>query len=192
LTNSNQEDDAMPNNNYSHPAIKRNVSRRSVLGLFGFGAAAAALIPTLSKTAQAQNQTQNQPLQSAPNQPSPIITKEIPRTKEKLPAVGLGTFMTFDALSNQPRDRLQQVMRRFWDAGGRVVDTSLLYGMSEVNVGEFARTLGLTNDLFITNKTWATGEYLGDRSQAQRQLEQSLKRLSRDRIDLRKPVFLNW
>lgn len=92
--------------------------------------------------------------------------------------------MTFDALSNQPRDHLQQVMRHFWDAGGRVVDTSLLYGMSEVNVGEFARTLGLTNDLFITNKTWATGEYLGDPSQAQHQLEQTLERLSRDRINV--------
>lgn len=75
-------------------------------------------------------------------------------------------------------------MRRFWDAGGRLVDVSPLYGMSEVNVSEFARTLGLTNNLFITNKTWATGEYLGDPSQAQRQLEQSLKRLSRDRIDV--------
>jgi diketogulonate reductase-like aldo/keto reductase len=75
-------------------------------------------------------------------------------------------------------------MRRFWDAGGRLVDTSLLYGMSEVNVGEFAETLGLTNDLFITNKTWATGEYLGDPSQAQRQLEQSMTRLLRDRIDV--------
>ncbi|MEG3881005.1 aldo/keto reductase, partial [Microcoleus sp. herbarium7] len=169
----------------TRPAIRQNVSRRSVLGLLGFGAATAALTPTFLKTARAQNQTQTQPSQPASTQPSQIITKEIPRTKEKLPAIGLGTFMTFDALSNQPRDRLQQVMRRFWDAGGRVVDTSLLYGMSEVNVGEFARTLGLTNDLFIAaNKTWATGEYLGDRSQAQRQLEQSLTRLSRDRIDV--------
>ncbi len=92
--------------------------------------------------------------------------------------------MTFDTLSNQPRDHLQQVMRRFWDAGGRVVDTSLLYGMSEVNVGEFARSLDLTNDLFITDKTWATGEYLGDRSQVQRQLKQSMTRLFRDRIDV--------
>ncbi|MBD2309735.1 aldo/keto reductase [Chroococcidiopsis sp. FACHB-1243] len=167
-----------------HPAIRRNVSRRSVLGLLGFGAATAALTHTFFKTAQAQNQTQTQPSQTAPNQPSQIITKEIPRTQEKLPVIGLGTFMTFDALSNQPRAHLQQVMRRFWDAGGRVVDTSLLYGMSEVNVGEFARTIGLTNDLFITNKTWATGEYLGDRSQAQRQLEQSMTRLSRDRIDV--------
>ncbi|KAM3096576.1 aldo/keto reductase [Phormidesmis sp. 146-12] len=163
----------------TRPAIRRNVSRRSILGLLGFGAATAALTPTFLKTARAQNQTQTQPSPPASTQPSQIITKEIPRTKEKLPAIGLGTFMTFDALSNQPRDQLQQVMRRFWDAGGRVVDTSLLYGMSEVNVGEFARTLGLTNDLFIANKTWATGEYLGDRSQAQRQFEQSLARLSR-------------
>ncbi|MBD2248443.1 aldo/keto reductase [Nostoc sp. FACHB-888] len=170
----------------TRPAIRQNVSRRSVLGLLGFGATTAALTPTFLKTARAQNQTQTQTQSSQPasTQPSQIITKEIPRTKEKLPAIGLGTFMTFDALSDQPRDHLQQVMRRFWDAGGRLVDTSLLYGMSEVNVGEFARTLGLTNDLFITNKTWATGEYLGDPSQAQRQFEQSLTRLSRDRIDV--------
>ncbi|HEY9766895.1 MAG TPA: aldo/keto reductase [Coleofasciculaceae cyanobacterium] len=184
MTNGNPEGDAIPNNDYSPPAMRQIVSRRSALGLLGLGAAAAALMPTLSKTAQAQNRTQNQPLQPASNQPSQIITKEIPRTQEKLPAIGLGTFMTFDVLSDRPRDHLQQVMRRFWDAGGRLVDTSLLYGMSEVNVGEFARTLGLTNDLFITNKTWATGEYLGDPSQAQRQLEQTLKRLSRERIDV--------
>ncbi|NMF63338.1 aldo/keto reductase [Brasilonema octagenarum UFV-E1] len=182
MTNGLPQGNTMHNNN-SRPAIKRIVSRRSALGLLGFGAA-AALTPTLSKMAQAQNQTQNQPSSPAQNQPSQIITKEIPRTKEKLPAIGLGTFMTFDALSNQPRASLGQVMRRFWDAGGRVVDTSPLYGMSEVNVSEFARTLGLTNDLFVTNKTWATGEYLGDPSQAQRQFEQSLKRLSRDRIDV--------
>jgi diketogulonate reductase-like aldo/keto reductase len=184
MTNGNPEGDAIHNNHYSRPAMRRMVSRRSALGLLGFGAAAAALMPTLSKTAQAQSQTQTQSSPPARNQPSQIITKEIPRTKEKLPAIGLGTFMTFDVLANQPRDRLQQVMRRFWDAGGRLVDTSLLYGMSEVNVGEFASTLGLTNDLFITNKAWATGEYLGDPSQAQRQFEQSLKRLSRDRIDV--------
>ncbi len=117
-------------------SIRRNVSRRSVLGLLGFGAATAALTPTFFKTAQAQNQTQTSP--PASTQPSQIITKEIPRTQEKLPAIGLGTFMTFDALSDQSRDHLQQVMRRFWDAGGRLVDTSLLYGMSEVNVGDFA------------------------------------------------------
>jgi diketogulonate reductase-like aldo/keto reductase len=51
-------------------------------------------------------------------------------------------------------------------------------------VGEFAKQLGMTKDLFIANKIWATGEFLGDRTQATRQLEQSLQRLSRDRIDV--------
>jgi diketogulonate reductase-like aldo/keto reductase len=75
-------------------------------------------------------------------------------------------------------------MRRFWEEGGRTIDVSPLYGMSEANVGEFAQQLGIGNDLFIANKIWATGQYLGDRSQAQSQFERSLQNLSRDRIDL--------
>lgn len=114
MTNGKPEGDTMHNNNYSRPAIKRIVSRRSALGLLEFGAACAALTPTFPKTAQAQNRNQNKPSPPAPNQPSQIVTRESPRTKEKVPAIGLGTFMTFDVLSNQPRDHLQQVMRRFW------------------------------------------------------------------------------
>ena len=56
MTNSNPKDDVIQNNNYPHPATRRVVSRRSALGLLGFGAAAAALLPTLFKTAQVQNQ----------------------------------------------------------------------------------------------------------------------------------------
>jgi diketogulonate reductase-like aldo/keto reductase len=63
-------------------------------------------------------------------------------------------------------------MNRFREAGGRMIDVSPLYGLSEVNVGEVTRRLDMTNDLFITNKVWATGEYLGDCSQATRQFEQ--------------------
>jgi diketogulonate reductase-like aldo/keto reductase len=163
---------------------ERSLSRRTALSLLGFGAAAAALKPDVFKATQTQNQTQNQPSPPASNQPSQIITKEIPRTKERVPAIGLGTFLTFDVLENQPRDNIQQVMRRFWEGGGRMIDVSPLYGMSEVNVGEFAKALGMTNNLFIANKVWATGEFLGDRSQATRQFEQSLKRLSRERMDV--------
>lgn len=80
MTNGNSESNEIPDNNYSRPVTRRIVSRRSALGLLGFGAA-AALTPTLSKMAQAQNQTQNQPSQPAPNQPLQIITKEIPDRK---------------------------------------------------------------------------------------------------------------
>jgi diketogulonate reductase-like aldo/keto reductase len=161
------------NTDETQSATERSLSRRTTLRLMGLGAVSAVIPTALSgyKPGQAQGQ------------PSPLITKEIPRTKEKVPAIGMGTFLTFDVLENQPRDNIRQVMRRFWEGGGRMIDVSPLYGRSEVNVGEFAKTLGITNDLFITNKIWATGEYLGDRSQAERQFEQSLKRLSRDRID---------
>ncbi len=161
---------------------ERSLSRRTALQLMGLGAA-STLIPSILNgcgTEQAQGQASS----PAPNQLSELITKEIPRTKERVPAIGMGTFLTFDVLANQPRDNIQQVMRRFWEGGGRMIDVSPLYGMSEVNVGEFAKAIGITNKLFITNKIWATGEYLVDRSQAQRQFEQSLKRLSRDRIDV--------
>jgi diketogulonate reductase-like aldo/keto reductase len=167
--------------NAEHSSLtpERAISRRTTLRLMGLGAASAIAPSVLNgcKTGQAQAPP------SAFNQLSEVITKEIPRTKERIPAIGLGTFLTFDVLSNQPRDQIQQVMRRFLDAGGRQIDVSPLYGRSEVNVGEFAKTLGVADSLFITNKIWATGEYLSDRSHAQRQLKQSMERLSRQQID---------
>jgi Aldo/keto reductase family len=172
----------------SHSSNPQLVSRRAAIKFMGISAAAAALTKVISNHQMVEGQTrQPDSSQTAPsnsNQVFPIAMKSIPRTKEMIPAIGLGTFLTFDVLSNQTRDNLQQVLRRFWDAGGRTIDVSPLYGMSEVNVGDFTRELGITNDLFIANKIWATGEYLGDRSQALRQLEQSRKRLSRDRIDV--------
>jgi diketogulonate reductase-like aldo/keto reductase len=167
----------------------QSFSRRAVIKAMGISAATAAFTPLIQggfEVAQSQTQGQTSPSQVAQSgspQPSEVITKRIPRTNEQVPAIGMGTFLTFDVLANQPRNNLREVMQRFWDNGGRLVDVSPLYGMSEVNVGEFATALDITNDLFITNKIWATGEYLGDDSHALRQLEQSMQRLSRDRID---------
>lgn len=92
--------------------------------------------------------------------------------------------MTFDVVPGQKRDHLGEVMRRFWEAGGRVVDTSPLYGTAEISVGDFAHALGITERLFIANKIWATGEYLLDDSHIRRSLEASQRRLWREHIDL--------
>ncbi|MUG96019.1 aldo/keto reductase [Scytonema sp. UIC 10036] len=146
----------------------------------GFGAATTVVTSCALKSTQAKNQV----AKPNSNQSSPIIMKAIPRTKEMIPTIGMGTFMTFDILPGQPRNHLQEVMRRFKDGGGRVIDTSPLYGMSEISVGDYATTLGITDNLFITNKIWATGEYLSDNSQALRQIEQSMQRLWRNRIDV--------
>jgi aryl-alcohol dehydrogenase-like predicted oxidoreductase len=76
----------------------------------------------------------------------------VPRTKEVVPATGFGTFMTFDVEPGARRDNLFEVTRRYWQADGRVVDTSPLYGMAEVNVGHFASALGITEPMFVSNK----------------------------------------
>lgn len=164
-------------------------SRRTVIKALGTGAATTALTSMLGRNHPAQGQTDTrQTAQTSAesvdsSQSLPVVTKLIPRTNERVPAVGMGTFLTFDVLTDQPLDHLQAVMRRFWQGGGRLIDVSPLYGMSEVNVGELAAALDITDEIFVANKIWATGEYLGDDSQALRQLEQSMQRLSRDRID---------
>jgi hypothetical protein len=107
-----------------------NLSRRRLLQATGLAAGALAL-PALFHGAAAQA--------APPN----LILRTIPKTGEKVPAIGLGTFLTFDIKPGQPRDHLREIMKRFYDGGGRVVDTSPLYGMSEVSVGDFATSLGI-------------------------------------------------
>ncbi|MDJ0595628.1 MAG: aldo/keto reductase [Pleurocapsa sp. MO_226.B13] len=138
------------------------ISRRRAIKMMGLGAATTMV----ASSALGSKPVKSQTAQSNSNESSEIITKEIPRTKERIPAIGLGTFLTFDVLLKQPRNNIQEVMQRFWSNGGRTIDVSPLYGMSEANVGEFAHKLRITNDMFIANKIWATGKYLGDRSQA--------------------------
>jgi aryl-alcohol dehydrogenase-like predicted oxidoreductase len=96
--------------------------------------------------------------------------RPIPATGEMIPAIGLGTFETFDITPGEPRGHVREVIRLFHEPGGRVIDTSPLYGMSEVNVGDFIIDLGIVDDIFITNKTWTTGDHLSDRRLSNREL----------------------
>ncbi len=120
-----------------------------------------------------------------PAQPPPrplageLVTRRIPGSDVELPAVGLGTFQTFDALPEDAREIRAEVLRRFWAAGGRVIDVSPLYGLSEENIARYAVPAGIQDDLFVTNKVWSTGEYLWDESHADRSLRNSMQRLSR-------------
>jgi diketogulonate reductase-like aldo/keto reductase len=150
--------------------ISFDASRRTVLKAAGAGALLAA----------------GGGLGSAAAATGELIIRPIPRstTGERLPVIGLGTFMTFDRLPHTPRSHLLSVIDTFWRAGGRVIDTSALYGASEVNVGEFARRLGITDRMFLADKSWNCGEYAFDPSHTLRQFGQSLERLSRQRLDV--------
>jgi diketogulonate reductase-like aldo/keto reductase len=113
-----------------------------------------------------------------------LLRRTIPNTDEAVPAIGLGTFLTFDVIPGEKRDHLREVMRRMWEGGARLVDTSPLYGMGEVNVGDFATSLGINGEMFVANKIWSTGEFLADESHARQSLDQSMQRLWRSRMDV--------
>lgn len=116
--------------------------------------------------------------------PAPVITKALPGKEERLPAIGLGTFLTFDLLPGADRSSRFEVMKRFWEAGGRMVDVSPLYGSGEITVGDAMIAQGINQQAFVANKIWSTGDYLADESHARRSLEQTLGRLWRDKVDL--------
>ena len=111
---------------------------------------------------------------------SSILERSIPSSGEKLPAVGLGTWRTFDVgASAAEREPLREVLGRLVALGGRVVDSSPMYGTAESVVGDLAGEIGLTDKLFLATKVWTSGREAGIA-----QMEQSLRRLRARRLDL--------
>jgi aryl-alcohol dehydrogenase-like predicted oxidoreductase len=109
-----------------------------------------------------------------------LIRRPVPRTGELLPAIGLGTWQTFDVgKPASERAPLRAVLRDFVQRGGTVVDSSPMYGESERVVGDLAAELDLHKRLFLATKIWTTGRGAGIR-----QMEQSLRLLRAQRIDL--------
>ncbi len=138
------------------------LSRRDTLRMLSGAAAAAALGAPES------------------NRPAPMRARAIPSSGEALPVVGIGTWQTFDVgASASERRPLEEVLRVFAERGGRVVDSSPMYGRSEGVVGDLARGLGVTDSLFLATKVWTTGRQAGVD-----QMERSLSLLGGRRLDL--------
>ena len=107
----------------------------------------------------------------------PTLTKDVPSTGEALPLIGLGTWQAFDVRGDA--SALRQVMEIFAAMGGRVVDSSPMYGAAESVVGELVDGLRLRDRLFLATKVWASG-----RAEGLRQIEASFKRMRVQRMDL--------
>jgi diketogulonate reductase-like aldo/keto reductase len=118
--------------------MPRLLDRRALLGALATSGAAAILPPV------------------AAAQRGPILTRKIPLSGEDLPLVGLGTWITFN-VGNDPaaRDACAEVMRAFFDTGGRMIDSSPMYGSSQAVIGYGLKKLGAT-DLFSADKVWTS------------------------------------
>jgi diketogulonate reductase-like aldo/keto reductase len=114
------------------------MKRREVLGLLGAAVASTSIPPAHA---------------AAP------LTKPIPSSGEALPVVGLGTWITFN-VGNDPRGRQEsaEVMRAFFEGGGRLVDSSPMYGSSQPVVGDGLQKLGRPKQLFAADKVWTSSD----------------------------------
>lgn len=109
-----------------------------------------------------------------------MLTRAIPSSGKVVPVIGLGTWQTFDVSSSaSARAPLESVLSAFVLMGGRVIDSSPMYGNSEEVVGDLVTKLGLRSQLFLATKVWTSG-----RARGIEQMEDSLRKLRTRNIEL--------
>ena len=99
------------------------------------------------------------------------LMRPIPRSGELLPAVGLGTAYVFDNNDNTTRQKASAVLQALIAGGGRLVDTSSVYGDAEAVLGEVIVPAGLRDKLFIATKLEAPDVTELKRSQTRLQMQ---------------------
>lgn len=116
---------------------------------------------------------------SIPAFASPAITRKIPKSGEAVPVMGLGTSQTFDVTGGPDRDACKEVLRIFAERGGKLVDSSPMYGAAEQLVGDLSAELGIGNKLFLATKVWTNGKDAGIQ-----QMQESMRKMRTQAFDL--------
>ncbi|WP_096669135.1 aldo/keto reductase [Polaromonas sp. AET17H-212] len=94
----------------------------------------------------------------SPPQPT-LLTKPIPSSGEPLPVVGLGSWITFNVGNDRvARDQCTEVMRQFFAAGGRLIDSSPMYGSAQGVIGEALQQLRAQPKVFSADKVWTSSD----------------------------------
>ena len=81
-----------------------------------------------------------------------------------LPLVGLGSWITFNVGNSQKLlDASSDVMAAFFESGGRMIDSSPMYGSSQATIGYGLKKLGMPKALFSADKVWTSSADNGSR-----------------------------
>ncbi|MGH7116715.1 MAG: aldo/keto reductase [Stellaceae bacterium] len=92
----------------------------------------------------------------------PMLSRPIPSSGEMMPVIGLGTWPVFDIGAGEAaRAPLREVVRRLRDAGGRIIDSSPMYGRAEAVAGDLLADLEARPSTFLATKVWTTGRDSG-------------------------------
>ena len=143
--------------------MEQHLSRRRLLRSLAATGAAALLSPPIASAQRGQ-----------------ILTRPIPSSREELPLIGLGSWITFNVGNDAvARDACAEVMRAFFAAGGRLIDSSPMYGSSQQVIGYGLDKLNAHSSVFSADKVWTTP---GSRGPAQ--IEASRRAWGVARFDL--------
>lgn len=113
----------------------------------------------------------------APKMPE-VLHKQIPSTGERIPAIGLGSWITFNVGNDMElRDQCADVISAFFKAGGRMIDSSPMYGSAQDVIGYGLDTLGAHDKVFSTDKVWTAGDGMA-------QIRETAKRWNIKQFDL--------
>ena len=110
--------------------------------------------------------------------PAPVLERPIPATGERIPAIGMGTWLTFDVAPGADRDARLAVLREFFAGGGTLLDSSPMYGYAEAALGELVPKARPAR-VFNATKVWTPTRFLGVR-----QMEESFAHWGVRRFDL--------
>lgn len=105
-----------------------------------------------------------------------LLTRPIPSSGEQIPVIGLGSWITFN-VGRDPQARAEclEVMRQFFAAGGRMIDSSPMYGSAQDVIGEALQAIKPPR-LFSADKVWVSG---GARGPSQIETSRKLWRVPR-------------
>ncbi len=134
------------------------INRRRLMAMTG----AAALTPAIGHAQSAR------------------LMKTIPSTGETVPAIGMGSWLTFDVGSDEAlRAQRTQVLKTFFSMGGAMIDSSPMYRSSQAVIGAALSRLNRPDTLFAADKVWVSGGEKGPD-----QIQQTRSRWGVEQFDL--------
>jgi len=162
--------------------MKSKFSRRDILKIIGIAGSSAVLHPLVScaKNTNTVLDKLNKNSSTTLNNTQTMLTRTIPSSGEQLPVVGLGTWKQFDVESTESLlQPLREVLKIMVEYGGKVIDSSPMYGKSEQVIGDLTTEPRITDKLFYATKVWTSGVQNGVE-----QMEESMKKMKRKTMDL--------
>lgn len=114
------------------------------------------------------------------NSSKPLLSRTIASSGETIPAIGMGSWLTFD-IGNDPEalKTRTEILRTFILCGGRMIDSSPMYGSSQSVIGKALSALGEHKSVFAADKVWTSGK-----QQGLRQIEESARDWQVPQFDL--------